>query len=395
MRRARSVIAVLATAVTLLLSLSPPAVAQDPGRWLLTGASSVPTVYWQGLTSDPAELNLYFVGVFEGLWRTTPMLRQTAGVPDAIPPAVTEAEGYNHIGDPTWNPREGGRVLLPMECFTPGVGNTCGTGAIGVADPSTLAFRYYVKLDPADIPKAMWAETSPDGSLIWTSSGDDLLAYRSADVSEANRATSGPLIRPVRRLIGAVPPTGVTGAVFWGGRLLLAGEANGIYQVWAINTDTGNRRLELEMSICGESEGLDVIPTLGGKLHWLIGPFDPGCQLSFGPTSALLHFIPTPRHQRFQVAVTGTDVGTLPGEVRATVHATRGGRPLRRARVTFAGATARTNKQGIATVSTFLELPGRFRALAQKGQNYGVSELAPIGIAPSTLSTAAAPSGAG
>ena len=49
--------------------------------------------------------------------------------------------------------------------------------------PYTLGFRYYVKLDPAEIPKAMFAETSPDGSLIWTSSGDDLLAYRSSDVS--------------------------------------------------------------------------------------------------------------------------------------------------------------------------------------------------------------------
>ena len=395
MRSARSLFAVLATTVALGLSAAPTALAQDPGRWLLTGASSVPNVYWQGLTSGPTEKNLYFVGIFEGLWRTTPTFRQTAGVPAAIPPAVTQAEGYNHIGDPTWNPGEGGRVLLPLECYTPGVGNTCGTGAFGVADPATLAFRYYVKLDPADIPKAMWAETSPDGSLIWTSSGDDLLAYRSADVSEANRAPSGPLLRPVRRLIGAVPPTGVTGAVFWRGRLLLAGEANGVYEVWAINPRTGGRRLELEMSICGESEGLDVIPTLGGKLHWLISPFDPGCQLSFGPTSALLHFVPNPGHQRFQVAVTATDAGTLPGEVRVTVHATRGDRPLRRARVTFAGATARTNQQGIATVSTFLELPGRFRALAQRGRSYGVSELVPIGIGASTLSPAAPRSGAG
>ena len=395
--RARSLIAVLATALTLLLSIAAPAFAQDPGRWLLTGASSVPNVYWQGLTSDPAEKNLYFIGVFEGLWRTTPTLRQTAGVPTAIPPAVTQTEGYNHAGDPTWNPREGGRVLLPMECYTPGAANTnpCGTGAFGVADPATLAFRYYVKLDPADIPKAMWAETSPDGSLIWTSSGDDLLAYRSADVSEANRGPSGPLIRPVRRLIGAVPPTGVTGAVFWRGRLLLAGEANGVYEIWAINPRTGGRRLELETSMCGESEGLDVIPTLGGKLHWLISPFDPGCQLSFGPTSALLHFIPNPGHQRFQVAVTSTDAGTLPGEVRVTVHATRGDRPLRWARVTFAGATALTNRQGIATVSTFLELPGRFRALARRGRSYGVSELVPIGIGTSTLSAAAPRSGAG
>ena len=165
--------------------------------------------------------------------------------------------------------------------------------------------------------------------------------------------------------------------------------------MWAINTRTGGRRLELETSICGESEGLDVIPTLGGKLHWLISPFDPGCQLSFGPTSALLHFIPNPGHQRFQVAVTATDAGTLPGEVRVTVHATRGDRPLRWARVTFAGATALTNRQGIATVSTFLELPGRFRALARRGRSYGVSELVPIGIGTSTLSAAAPRSGAG
>jgi hypothetical protein len=361
---------------------------------VLTGASSVPVTYWQGLTSDPAEANLYFVGVFEGLWRTTPQLRQTAGVPNAIPDAVQQAEGYNHIGDPTWNPGEGGRVLLPMECFTPGVGNTCGTGAFGVADPATLDFRYYVKLDPAEIPKAMWAETSPDGSLIWTSSGDDLLAYRSSDVSQANRAPSGPLLEPVRRLVDAVPPTGVTGAVFRDGRLLLAGEANGVYQVWAVDPASGERRLELQMSICGESEGLDVIHTLGGELHWLIGPFDPGCSLSFGPTSALLHFVPTPAHRRFEVEVTDTNVGALPGEVRATVHASRDGHPLRQARVSFAGGTARTDKEGIATVSTTLELPGRFKALAQKGQNYGVSELVPIGVASSALRVPVPQSGA-
>ena len=394
MRRARSVLAVLATTVALALSAAPTAQAHDPGRWLLTGASSVPAVYWQGLTSDPAETNLYFVGVFEGLWRTTPLLRQTAGVPAEIPATVQQAEGYNHIGDPTWNPGEGGRVLLPMECFTPGVGNTCGTGAFGVADPATLDFRYYVKLDPAQIPKAMWAETSPDGSLIWTSSGDDLLAYRSADVSRANRAPSGSLLKPVRRLVDAVPPTGVTGAVFRDGRLLLAGEANGLYQVWAVDPVSGERRLELQMSICGESEGLDVIHTLGGELQWLIGPFDPGCSLTFGPTSALLHFVPAPAHNRFEVAVTDSTVGVLPGEVRATVHATRHGKPLRQARVSFAGGTARTDKEGIATVSTRLELPGRFKALVQKGQNYGVSELVPIGIAP-TLRLRVPQSGAG
>ena len=201
----------------------------------------------------------------------------------------------------------------------------------------------------------------------------------------ANRGPSGPLLHAVRRLPGAVPPTGVTGAVFRKGRLLLAGEADGVYQVWSVNIDTGERRLEREMRICGESEGLDVIPTLGGELHWLIAPFDPGCQLTFGPTSALLHFVPTPAHQRYQVEVTDTDVSSLPGEVRATVHATDGGRPLRRARVTFAGETARTDKDGLATLSFTLEGPGRYRALVRRGQNYGVSVLVSIGVGQSAL----------
>ena len=386
MRRARNRLpafsAVLAAALALALVLAPSAAARHGERWLLTGASAIPINYWQGLTSDPAKANVYFVGVFQGLWRTTPTLRQTAGVPAAIPPAVTHREGYNHIGDPTWNPGEAGRVLLPMECFTPGVGNTCGTGAFGVADPATLGFRYYVKLDPREIAKAMWAETSPDGSLIWTSSGDDLLAYRSTDVSPANRSPSGPLVRAVRRLAGAVPPSGVTGAVFRKGRLLLAGQAGGVSQVWSVNPDTGARRLELELRVCGESEGLDVIQTLGGKLHWLIAPSAPGCQLTFGPTSALLHFIPTPAHERYAVEVTHTDVARLPGSVSATVRAGRGRHPLREARVSFAGGTARTDKRGVATVTTTLERPGWFRALVRRGQNYGVSGLVPIGVAP-------------
>jgi hypothetical protein len=198
MSRARLIAALVA--VWLVAAVAPAAQAQDPGRWLLTGATSVPNTYWQGLTSDPAEQRVFFTGVFEGLWRTTPLLRQTAGEGNAIPPLVRLIEGYNHIGDPTWDPAEGGRVLLPLECFTSGVGNTCGTGSFGVADPETLGMRYYVKLDPAEIPKAMWAETSPDGELVWTSSGADLLAYRSGDVVPASAAPGAPPIRAAARV---------------------------------------------------------------------------------------------------------------------------------------------------------------------------------------------------
>ena len=193
-----------------------------------------------------------------------------------IPSSVTQSEGYNHIGDLTWNPGDGGRVILPMECYSPVSGNTCGHGAFGVADPSTLAFNYYVNLDPSEIPKAMWAETSPDGKLIWTSSGNDLLAYRTSDVTAANQGPSGPAIHSVRRLQNAVPPSGITGAVFGAHGRLLAGEDNGAFQVWSVNTTNGARQLELETRLCGESEGLDVIPMLGGTLHWLISPFASG-----------------------------------------------------------------------------------------------------------------------
>jgi hypothetical protein len=380
MRRSRALATALAATLALALGIASSAGAADPGRWLLTGASSVPNNYWQGLTSDSTDSRLFFVGVFEGLWRTTPGLHQTAGVSTEIPSSVTNSEGYNHIGDPTWNPGDGGRVILPMECYSPTQGNTCGHGAFGVADPATLAFRYYVNLDPAEIPKAMWAETSPDGKLIWTSSGNDLLAYRTSEVTQANQGPSGPAIHSVRRLPNAVPPTGITGAVFGAHKLFLAGETNHVYQVWAVNTATGGRVLQLEMRICGESEGLDFIPTLGGSFHWLISPFDPGCTLTYGPTSALLHFIPRPPNQVFTARVTNTQVGTLPGTVRATVRAKRAGQAVPDALVNFAGGKGRTNGNGVATVSTRLELPGRFRAVARKGDDYGVSPLVPIGM---------------
>ena len=307
-------------------------------------------------------------------------MSQTAGVATAIPPAVKLAEGYNHIGDPTWNSGDGGRVILPLECFTSGVGNTCGTGSFGVADPATLAWRYYVKLDPAQIKKAMWAETSPDGSLIWTSDGDDLLAYRSSEVTAANAAPNGPLLAPVRRLVGAVPPSGVTGAVFDHRRLLLAGATGSTFQVWSVNTSTGSGELVLEQHVCGEAEGLDIIPTLGGELHWVIAPFQVGCTPTFGPGVALLHFIPRPKHERYEVKVTDVEFAAIPGLVAVTLFAGEDGEPLRRTQVSFAGATARTDKHGVATIGLYLARPGRFAALARRGQNWGASDLVGVGV---------------
>lgn len=293
--RAREVAVAFLLALAFGLCAAPLSHAADPGRWVETGFSPIPIPYYQGVSSDPAG-DLYFDGFSVGLYRTNAALDEQAAVPDAIPPDVAQREGYNHIGDLTWDAGEGGRVLLPLECFHFALGNFCGTGSIGVADPTTLQWRYYVKLDPAEILKAMWAEVSPDGTLLWTSAGNDLLAYRVSDITPANAAPQGPLIHPVRRLVGAVPPSGITGATFYEGRLFVAGQNSGPFRVWSIDLDTGERRLEIERTIVGESEGLDVFQGLGGVLHWQIGFFSfAGPPTYGGGHNALVHFVPANR----------------------------------------------------------------------------------------------------
>jgi hypothetical protein len=270
--------------------------AADPGRWGETGFSPVPLEYFQGVTTDRSG-NFFFDGIQVGIYRTDPLLSETARLESGIPVDVFLREGYNHIGDITWDKREGGRVLLPLECFLPFFGNTCKTGSIGVADPETLAWRYYVKLDKAFIDKAMWAEVSPNGQLLWTSSGsgDDLLAYRVKDVAPRNAAPDAAPLKPVRVLEGAVPPSGITGAAFWGKRLYLAGQDGGPFRVWSVDLRDGSRRLEIEKTVIGESEGVEVVDALGGTLHWLITPFQTGGRPpTYGRTSALVHFEPAP-----------------------------------------------------------------------------------------------------
>jgi hypothetical protein len=256
----------------------------------------IPLVYYQGMASDH-DGHLFFDGVFTGLYRTDLKLRRQVSVANAIPRAVTAREGYNHIGDITWDRHEGGRVLLPLECYYPGTkpdANTCHTGSIGVADARTLRWRYYVKLSPREIPKAMWAEVAPDGKFLWTSAGDDLLEYRVSDITRKRAAPRGKTLRAVRRLRDAVPPTGITGAVFYHGRLLLAGQRDTDFEVWSVDMTTGLRRLEIRRGAIGESEGLDVVEALGGVLHWIITPIDPlGRPPTYGPgENALLHFDP-------------------------------------------------------------------------------------------------------
>jgi hypothetical protein len=279
-------------AVTALLAAAPASGA-IPDRLRLADVRAVPIEYFQGLTHDRAGAR-YFDGVTQGLYRTDRALRERGRNVAAIPPAVATAFGFNHIGDIGFSSALGG-VILPFECFTPGApngGNTCGQGGLGVADPATLLLRYVVPLDPRDIAKAMWAEVSPDGTRVWTSAGPDLIAYRTADVSAAN-AAAGVRVRPVARLPGAVPPSGVTGAAFLDGRLLLAGQQTGPLELWSVDVRTGARRREATLRVSGESEGLDVFDDGHGLVHWLVTPFDPrGRRPTYGTGhSELLSFV--------------------------------------------------------------------------------------------------------
>jgi hypothetical protein len=269
-------IALFAVSALVLVGAADSSHVRTKPGWVETGNSPVPLEYFQGVTSD-RHRNLWFDGPFSGLYRTDSNLVEQARNFNVIAADVSRREGYNHIGDITWDRHEGGRILLPLECYFPFIGNFCRTGAIGVADPASVSWRYYVKLDPAYIDKAMFAEVSPNGRLLWTSNGGlngghDLLAYDVSQITPINAAPDGPLLKPVIVLPNAVPPNGITGATFLHGRLLVANQDKTLFEIWSIDLRDGSRRLEIQKQVLGESEGLDVFHALGGKLHWLIAP---------------------------------------------------------------------------------------------------------------------------
>jgi hypothetical protein len=343
-----------------LLVCAAPASAQDSGDWIRDGHSKIPVEYYQGISSGDGDV--FFSG-FKGIFATDQRLRELRRNPDVIDPAAQRDPGFNHIGDLTWDEKEGGRIVLPLECYDPtkNPSNTCGVGGFGVADAGTLRWSYWVKLDPADIPKAMWAEVSPDGRLIWTSSGDDLLAYNVSDLTRANAQPAGPLIKPARQLAGAVPDHGITGATFVGRRLFLAGQDDARFQVTSLDLTTGVQRREIERTINGESEGLD---TYGGRLHWMVMPLSFTGPATFPGTGALLRYKPRPTRLRLTVKPRRPRVGR---RTRFTFRVTdNNGDAVRRATVNFARARARTDRRGRVRITRTLTRPGRYTAKATR-----------------------------
>ena len=352
----------LACAGALLGAAAPAASAQDGDDWLRDGRSDIPLAYYQGVTSQ-GNGDFFFSG-FLGAYRTNARLREERRTNEVIDPAARQNPGFNHIGDLTFDRGDGGRVILPLECYNASrnPSNTCGIGGFGVVDPATLQWQYWVKLDPADIPKAMWAESSPDGKQIWTSAGDDLLIYNSADVTRANAQPAGRVIKPVRRLAGAVPDHGITGATFVGNRLFLAGQQGARFQVTSLNLTTGVQRLELERQINGESEGLDWHRN---RLHWMVMPLSQTGPPTFGrETGTLLHYKRKPTRLRVRVTPRRTKMGR---RTRFTFRVTdNNGDAVRAATVNFARARARTNRRGVARMTRTLTRTGRYSARVTK-----------------------------
>ena len=274
------------------LAVAGPHAPPIPGAGRLTGTTSLPIVYYQGVTADPAR-NLYFDGVFVGLYRTDSRVPRDR--PHRRRDPARRARCARATTTSATSPGTAPRAAASCcrSSATSPTGPTAATRACTARSASptrgTLQWRYYVKLDPAEIPKAMWNEVSPDGTLLWTSSGDDLLAYRTADISLANAAPEHAPIHSVRRLRGAVPPSGITGATFVDGRMFVAGQGGGPFRVWSIDLATGARRLEIERAIVGESEGLVTAALKGGTLSWLVQPFTTEQKPpTYGPDNATL-----------------------------------------------------------------------------------------------------------
>lgn len=264
--------------------------------WRVSTARPIPVLYNQGVARDPVGGSLYFSGATSernsGLYRTSSALRPFGGREAVIPP---NREGYNHVGDLSFDPLRR-RLLLPLECYHPNRGgNTCRRGAIGVAHPATLRLLYRVELSPAQIAKAMWAEISPDGRWVWTSSERRLLVYPASAMNPGlaarQRAGTAPGLVG-RELPTLLPSSGVTGAAtlplsrpgFY--RLLLSLNRGSYFQVisYAIRTGpsgspvvAGPARPELSLTrsaVYGEPQGLATTRAgtgaLGDRLLWQI-----------------------------------------------------------------------------------------------------------------------------
>jgi hypothetical protein len=341
------------------LALAPAAAqAADPGLWIKTSQLTKPAWYRQGLASNPLTGDVFFSGSFAGLYRTrneAEVARNTG----PIPKDVADREKYNHIGDIAFDPAEGGRVLLPLESYAPLQSDTnpAKTASIGVADAKTLAWKYYVKLDPAEIDKAQWVATDEAHGLVWTLGDVSLLAYNLADINPVNAAPNAAPIHSVRRLDG-LTPDGAGGAVVIGNRIYLSQLVNGVDRVISIDLTTGASEVEIEIPGTLEEEGLDVGPYLDGYLHWELIP---GAGLS---NTQVLNFVPKGARLGLKLSHARVRARTKT-TLTATASVLTNGYtiPLRGVQVRLGTRSAKTDPRGRAKLTVTLARGG-YRAQA-------------------------------
>jgi hypothetical protein len=347
----------LIAAAALALALPASAQAADPGLWIKTSQLQKPATYRQGLASDPVNHDVFFSGSFNGITRTHDEVEIKKNT-QAIPRDVADREQYNHIGDIAFDPAEGGRLLLPLESYAPLQPDTnpSKTASIGVMDAKTLAWKYYVKLDPSEIDKAQWVATDAEHGLVWTIGDVSLLAYNLADINPANAAPTAAPIHSVRRLDNAVPD-GAGGAVVIGNRIYLSQLVNGVNRVLSMDLGTGASQVEIEIPGDLEEEGLDTGPYLDGFLHWELVP---GAGLS---NVQVLNFVP--KGARLILRVVRNRVASGRRRYVANVRVVTSGFeiPLRGAEVRLGRKRARTNASGVAIFKT-TPPRGRYRAEA-------------------------------
>jgi hypothetical protein len=348
----------IALAVAAAIALPAAADAADPGLWIKTTQLTKPAYYRQGLASNPATGDVFFSGSFSGITRThneTEVKTNTA----AIPKDVIDREQYNHIGDIAFDSGEGGRLFLPLESYAPLQPDTnpSKTASIGVMDATTLAWKYYVKLDPAEINKAQWVAVDPQQGLVWTIGDTTLLAYNIADINPANAAPNAAPIHSVKRLDNIVPE-GAGGAVVFGGRLFLSQLVGGVNRVISLDTTTGVSQVEIEIPGNLEEEGLDVGPYLDGLLHWELVP---GAGLS---NTQVLNFVPKGARLDLKLNHARVRAGKKTALTATASVLTNGSRiPLRDVQIRLGGRKAKTGPSGRAKLSVKLRR-GSYRAQA-------------------------------
>ncbi|MCB8969172.1 MAG: thrombospondin type 3 repeat-containing protein [Thermoleophilales bacterium] len=171
----------------------------------------------------------------------------------------------------------------------------------------------------------MWAEVDSTGTELYTqgsqpsgSNDNTLLVYDTADIT-ASKAVGAPGAEDVvpEHAYPNVFTSGVTGAAYLNGRLYfassshVAGQLTDTFRIQSVDPHAFNpgdtdadravdiaatRRLEVELQVAGESEGLDFNGNLGGVLHWQIQPI-PSDLVGQKPTyppgiGTILSFVP-------------------------------------------------------------------------------------------------------